>query len=320
MEKIQVIDISPFTKPDKYDDESRGQVLKAWNASFRTLGFAIVVGHGVPFETMANMQSDAREFFTQSKEEKLKSHLNLGYGKGGYVPMGIESVARSREESNPKPPDIVESLCFPEGGKGNDVIPEYPKTFKSTLDNYCKHLKHLLALSMEISAMSLGLPREYFATYFTEPECAIRLAYYPPQDKIKPTQNQMRYGAHTDYTGFTFLRPDVEVGGLEIMDPQTSTWIPVHPTEDCFIVNAGDLIQQWTNDHWISNLHRVVNPPKDLIHKSRLSVICFTGPNTDSVISPLEVCCGVDKPPKYAPVTACDHLKKKLEASNVHKS
>jgi len=281
---------------------------------------AIIVGHGVPLESIVNMQSDAKEFFTQSKEEKLKSHFNLCYGKGGYVPVGTESVARTREDTNPVPPDIVESLEFLEGGKDNDVVPGYPKTLESTIHNYHKNLQFLLVRSMEISALSLGLPRKYFAPYFTKPFCKIRLAYYPPQDKIKPKENQVRYGAHTDYTGFTFLRPDVEVGGLEIMDPQTSTWIPVHPTEDCFIVNAGDLIQQWTNDHWISNLHRVVNPPKDLIHKSRLSVICFTGPNTDSVISPLEVCCGVDKPPKYAPVTACDHLKKKLEASNVHKS
>ena len=316
MDKVEIIDISPFTQPDDSDDASRARVLKAWTNSFKTLGFAIIIGHGVPQEDTAKMQSDAKEFFQFSIEEKMKSCLQLRYGKAGYTPMGVESVAMSRQDSDKKPPDYVESLYFLEGGGGNDVVPEHPQNLKISLQNYWKHMRDLLALSMKMSALSLGLPRDYFTPYFKEPECTIRLAYYPPQDKVKPKENQMRYGAHTDYTGFTFLRPDVEVGGLEIMDPATSAWIPVNPTADCFIVNAGDLIQQWTNDHWISNLHRVVNPPEDACHKSRLSIVCFTGPNKEAVIDPVKVCCGVDNPSKYAPVTAGDYLQKKLDASN----
>ena len=317
MDKVQVIDISPFTRPTEHDDVAREKVLKAWTTSFNTLGFAIIIGHGVPQEDISTMQSVAREFFELSKEEKMKSCLHSGYGKGGFVPMGIESVAMSLEQSGKKPPDYVESLYFLEGGEGNDVIPPYPKSFKNTVHRYRKSMLGLLALSMEISALSLGLPREYFVPYYTKPECTMRLAYYPAQDKVKPVANQLRYGAHTDYTGFTFLRPDAEVGGLEVLDPKTSTWIPVNPTEDCFIVNVGDLIQQWTNDHWISNLHRVVNPAVDVSHKSRLSVVCFTGPNSDAVIAPLDVCSGIDNPPKYAPVTAGEHLRKKVNATNV---
>ncbi len=35
------------------------------------------------------------------------------------------------------------------------------------------------------------------------------------------------------------------------------------PIPGTLVVNAGDLIQRWTNDRWISNVHRVANPPPD---------------------------------------------------------
>ena len=317
MAEVEVIDISPFTIPEKHNEESRNEVLKAWNNAFMTLGFAVIIGHNVPLENITTMQSDARKFFEQTSTVKMKICLNSGYGNGGYVPIGIESVARSRETPNYEPPDFVESIEFLEGAQGNDIVPKSPDSLQNTVQNYWKQMQNLLAISMEISALSLGLPRDYFAPYHTKPECSLRLAYYPAQDKVKPEPNQIRYGAHTDYTGFTFLRPDVEVGGLEIIDPKTSSWIPVNPKGNVFIVNAGDLLQQWTNDHWISNLHRVVNPPEDISHKARLSIVYFTGPNNDAVISPLDKFCTTDKPAKYKPVVSGQYLKAKFNVTTV---
>lgn len=43
-------------------------------------------------------------------------------------------------------------------------------------------------------------------------------------------------------------------------DKETS-WIDGPFVEDAFIVNLGDLMARWTNDKWLSTLHRVVNPP-----------------------------------------------------------
>lgn len=320
MDAVKEIDISPFTNPGEHDESSRDDVLKAWDESFRSLGFAVLKGHGVPLQEVIKMQANARQFFEQSMEVKMKSCLRVGYGRGGYVPMGVESVARSLgKAAGEKPPDIVENICFLEGAEGNDTVPETPKSLKMTVQNYWQHMQRLLSMCMEISALSLGLPTEYFAPYHTNPHCSLRLAHYPAQDKAKPKENQLRYGPHTDYTGFTFLRPDPEVGGLECRNPKTSEWIPVNATGDSFIVNAGDLIQQWTNDRWISNLHRVVNPPEHLKHKARLSVVFFTGPNPDAVIAPLEVCCGLDNPPRYSPVVANRYLQTKINPTSMQR-
>ena len=53
----------------------------------------------------------------------------------------------------------------------------------------------------------------------------------------------------------------------------------------CFVVNIGDLLMRWTNDRWLSNLHRVVNPPaQEGLGAARLSIAFFNHPNYDALI------------------------------------
>jgi isopenicillin N synthase-like dioxygenase len=50
-----------------------------------------------------------------------------------------------------------------------------------------------------------------------------------------------------------------------------------------FIVNIGDLMARWTNDRWVSTVHRVVNPPSDTGGSTRRqSIAFFHQPNWDA--------------------------------------
>jgi len=50
-------------------------------------------------------------------------------------------------------------------------------------------------------------------------------------------------------------------------------------------VNIGDLLMRWTNDRWLSNMHRVVNPPAAAgSGAARLSIAFFSHPNYDTLI------------------------------------
>ena len=40
-------------------------------------------------------------------------------------------------------------------------------------------------------------------------------------------------------------------------------WLDVPAIPGALVVNIGDLMAEWTNDRWVSTLHRVVNPPRD---------------------------------------------------------
>lgn len=139
----------------------------------------------------------------------------------------------------------------------------------------------------------------------------------------------LRYGEHTDFTGFTILWQDqntagpqmapeglqVPPGGLQVQMPD-GFWADRPPLPGAFTVNAGDLIQVWTNDVLLSNSHRVVNPPPG-DKSDRISIVFFTGPQNDSVIDCLPTCFSPDRPPRYSPIQAGEHFAKKLAATNM---
>jgi isopenicillin N synthase-like dioxygenase len=67
---------------------------------------------------------------------------------------------------------------------------------------------------------------------------------------------------------------------------------------------------RWTNDQWVSTLHRVVNPPEDLASESRRqSLVFFHNPNYDAVIECIPSCQSRDNPPKYPVTTSGEHLR-----------
>ena len=80
------------------------------------------------------------------------------------------------------------------------------------------------------------------------------------------------------------------------------------------------MMAQWTNDHWRSTLHQVVNPPWDPSRNTdRISMAFFYDPNYETHILPLETCCSPSDPPKYQLMTAGEHKMmkmKKMQLSN----
>ena len=73
---------------------------------------------------------------------------------------------------------------------------------------------------------------------------------------------------------------------------------------DQFVVNIGDLLMRWTNDRWLSNLHRVVNPPlADGRNQARLSIAFFNHPNWDVLIE----CVAPPGQGRHAPVMSGDY-------------
>ena len=126
-----------------------------------------------------------------------------------------------------------------------------------------------------------------------------------------PLPGQQRMGAHTDYGILTVLYAD-QVPGLEIVGPD-GAWHGVVPADGALLVNLGDLISEWTNDRWRSTMHRVVPPPRQVDGPSRRrSVAFFHDGNYDALVEVLPTCVSDDRPARYAPVLAGDHLLNKL--------
>ena len=106
----------------------------------------------------------------------------------------------------------------------------------------------------------------------------------------------------------------LDAGGLQVL-LKSGQWAAVTPRRNAFVVNIGDLYEVWTNGRWRSTVHRVMKPPPGSQASSnpRLSIPFFTGPHDDARIS----CLPGMGPAKYAPVSAGEHLRRKLGISNV---
>ncbi len=88
-------------------------------------------------------------------------------------------------------------------------------------------------------------------------------------------------------------------------------WLDVVPPPDSFVVNIGDLMMTWTNDRWLSNLHRVANPPAGA-GTARLSIAFFAHPNHDALIECIGTCRRPGEVARHQPVLAGDYRRRQV--------
>lgn len=82
-----------------------------------------------------------------------------------------------------------------------------PRILCLLLLRYWDQMISLLHSLMEITAVALGLPTNFFESCFAEPECVLRLGYYPAKNRFK-VMSSRNLSAHLTRTG----RP-VEIWG-----------------------------------------------------------------------------------------------------------
>ena len=165
---------------------------------------------------------------------------------------------------------------------------------------------------MELTALALDLPEHFFQDKIDKHITAIRLNYYPEQTTA-PKPGQLRAGDHTDYGLLTILNGENVPGGLQVKT-RAGDWIDVETDQDTFVVNIGDLLMRWTNDRWVSNVHRVVNPPDSVAARSkRLSIAFFHHPNYDALIE----CIAPPGKAKYPPVLSGEYRDLKYQQTRL---
>ena len=155
---------------------------------------------------------------------------------------------------------------------------------------------------MRIFAVGLGLDVDYFEDKIDRHISMFRVLNYPDQPEA-PLEGQLRAGAHSDYGSLTIVRQEQRPGGLQVMT-KSDGWMDVPAIPGALVVNIGDLMAEWTNDRWVSTLHRVVNPPRDQANDSRrISLVFFHQPNYDALIECLPTCRAPGEEAHHAPIT-----------------
>lgn len=324
---VPIIDISGFADGDP---STRAAIAAQVAAACRDVGFLVISGHGVPEATVARMYDVSRAFFELPEEEKLAVARPRPDQIRGY--SGLESEALGNLDGDAAPPDLKELFdigpldvplddpYYTAEAAGQHFAPNLwpasPEGFEATWREYFGVMEDLNLLLLQVFATALDLPDDHFAGKVDRHISILRANYYPRQvDEPKP--GQIRGGGHTDYTALTILwQEDVPEGGLQIRTT-SGEWIDVPVVPGTFVVNLGDSMMRWTNDTWISTMHRVVNPSREVaVERARMSFAYFVQPNYDAVIECIDSCQSALRPAKYAPVFNGDYLLSKFTQQN----
>lgn len=281
---------------------------RALGAACRGTGFFLLAGHGLTDGLIAAAFAEADRFFALPEAEKARLAISRSPHNRGWAALGVERLDEGSGQIDRKeafnigfdlPPDDPRVIAG-EPFRGVNVWPDLPGFREALLAYYDACLSVGVGLHRAF-ARDLGLPEDHFAPLFTEPMATLRLLHYPP---ATGAAGEIGAGAHTDYGSITLLLTDGEPG-LQVR-PRGGDWINVPHLDGAFVVNIGDCLMRWTNDLYVSTLHRVL-PPK----RRRRSIAFFLDPNPDAVIAALP---GTGAA-KYPPVTGAEYLRSRLDAT-----
>lgn len=290
---IPVIDLAGFTAGSP---RTRRATAAEIRSAFEDFGFLYLRNHGVPRQVVEALFAQAVAYFAKPAATKSAA--------GGYSGEGVSGLEAER------PADRKESFrAMCDRALPPAHWPPHQPAFREATVAFHHAGTVVCRQVMAALALAFGLPEAYFDP-FHEPESgSTLLLHYPPL--VAPLlPGQIRAGAHTDFGTITLLFHHDDAGGLEIQRPD-GTWLPAPGVADAVIVNAGDLLPRWTNDQLRSVPHRVVPPGGDAAVRSRYSAVRFYQPRYDATIECLAPCHGPDRPARYPPITAGDHIEGK---------
>ena len=303
---IPVIDLGAYLAgaPGALDATAR-----AVRDALETVGFLIIVNHGVSPELIARTFAEAKRFHDQPMDAKMA--LRMNEHNNGYMALGRYAVWTSDVNTNTKP-DLNEAFFVKRERAADDPLlrsrrrfvgpnrwPENLPGFRDTVLAYTDTIDDLGRRLLPACAVALDLPPTAFDRAFLDSQFSFRLSHYPP---VEADVNQFGIAPHTDANFLTFLAQS-EVPGLQVRAP-SGEWVDVPYIPDSFAVNSGDMMYRWTNGRFKSTPHRAVPP----VGRHRYAIPFFLGPHIDTVIECLPTCHGTDNPPKYPPISYADYL------------
>jgi isopenicillin N synthase-like dioxygenase len=293
MTRVPIIDLAPARQGGRGE---RLQVARAIDQACREIGFFAITGHGVPAALVDDLRTAAHAFFSLPASDKQALRHPVAGTNRGYHPVGGEALAKANDTA--APPDLKEFFhigpvdvgdgAYYTSAEGRqhfvpNIWPARPQDFQRAATDYYRTMSELIGFLMRLAALALDVDEHFFDDKVDRSIGTMRLNYYPAQ-AVAPSPGQLRASAHTDYGGFTILSGEDVPGGLQVRT-RAGDWVDVPTSPQSFVVNIGDLLMRWTNDRWLSNLHRVVNPPLGAgPTRARLSIAFFNHPNYDALI------------------------------------
>ena len=306
------------------DETARRALAAEVDLALREVGFLLVTGHRLGTSLPDRVREQVRPFFAQPAE--VKQRYACRPGGRGWIPPGAEANAAS--DGVESPPDLKESWTF----GAEDVPPEIAGTaeeswyrpnvwaaevpeLRSAGTEFAQACTALADDLMELFALALELPADFFTSRCAGNPWSVNLNWYPAVDQVgEAAEGQFRIGQHTDFGTLTILDRQPGSGGLQVRLLDGS-WVDAPFVPGALTINTGDLLARWTGDRWRSTPHRVLPPPADEPTEELLSLVFFSEADLSSVVETLPT--AQAGPHRYEPVTAGAFLRGRMDSLTV---
>ncbi|MDN5215981.1 2-oxoglutarate and iron-dependent oxygenase domain-containing protein [Fulvivirgaceae bacterium BMA12] len=310
-DEVPSLDLADFTGGDPI---RKRHFVAALGEAYNNIGFVAIKNHGLSDALIHQLYDVIKRFFSLPDAVKQKYELPELFGQRGYIGKGREH-AKGRTVG-----DLKEFYHIGQEVRDGDPIKnEYPENIwpdqvaemKTVGLEAYKTLEDTGKQMLKAIAIFLNLDEAYFEDKVHNGNSILRpIHYFPIENPEEVPDDAVRAAEHGDINLITLLM-GASADGLQVLR-KDGKWIPITALPNQLVVNVGDMMARLTNDKLKSTIHRVVNPPKELMKTSRFSIPFFMHPRADMDLACLDSCVDMEHPKKYGDMTAGEFLDERL--------
>ena len=310
-DEVPSLDLADFTGDDP---EKKKRFVAALGEAYHNIGFVAIKNHGLSDKLTSQLYAVIKRFFSLPDEVKQKYEIGELFGQRGYIGKGKEH-AKGRTTGDLKEffhvgQEVTDDDPIKNEYPGNIWPEELPQMETVALQAY-KTLENAGKQMLKAIALYLGLGEDYFEDKVHNGNSILRpIHYFPIENPEEIPDDAVRAAEHGDINLITLLM-GASADGLQVLR-RDGKWIPITALPDQLVVNVGDMLARLTNNKLKSTIHKVVNPPKELMKTSRFSIPFFMHPRSEMDLTCLESCIDDEHPKKYQDMNAGEFLHERL--------
>jgi isopenicillin N synthase-like dioxygenase len=323
MEEILYNEIPSLDLADFYGDDAgkKEQFVNALGTAYNNIGFVAIKNHFLTNEMQNKLYAAIKKYFALADDVK-KEHEGVGLaGQRGYTGKGKEH-AKGRNTGDLKEfyhvgQDLAPAELTKEGYPANIWPSQVPELKEAAIDVY-RALEKTGTYMLRAIALYLNLPEKYFDDKIKHGNSILRpIHYFPIADPSSVPDDAVRAAEHGDINLITLLM-GASADGLQVLR-RDGKWIPITALPDQLVVNVGDMLERLTNKKLKSTIHRVVNPPREVMNVPRYSIPFFMHPRSEMSLAALDSCVDQSNPKQWSDITAGEFLDQRLREIGLKK-
>lgn len=258
-------------------DQNAAQAV--YNAA-RGYGFFYMKNHQVDSNFMFGL---ADQVFRLPSEEKDRYDMGTTGGYFGYKRSGSQYVDKKGTPDHSEFYNVSKDDILRVGDKPPLAHPQPINEWRAELETFMRSCHAVVTVVLRALSAQLGLPPDALPSLHRIDRTGgdqARVTHAPPVD-----ESTITLGEHTDFGSVTVLFN--QLGGLQVLTPNSREWRYVRPQPGCAVINLGDAVVKLVGGRLYSGVHRVMAPPGEQRECPRHSVVYFSRPNGDVLLKSL---------------------------------